>query len=78
MPEQISSSWRDIVENSEFLNKMVLAVKIRKSMEVSSLESHIAYSAGEAKSKPVMTGSRAVIDILKVSGLIKAAVLVLF
>ncbi|GAG75358.1 unnamed protein product, partial [marine sediment metagenome] len=68
IPEEISLKWRDIVENNEFLNKMVLAVNIRKSMQVTSFESHIAYSAGETKSKQVMTGARAVIDILRLTG----------
>ena len=69
--EAISVTWRKVIENTDFLNKMVLAVKIRKGMEISSLESHIAYSAGEPKSKAVMTGSRTVIDILKASSLIQ-------
>jgi len=69
--EEIERSWQIIVEHNDFLSKMVLAVEIRKGMEISSLESHIAYSAGEPKSKQVMTGSRAVIDILRNSGLVK-------
>ena len=59
------------MESSDFLNKMALAVKIRQAIEISNLEAHIAYSAGEPKSGPVMTGARAVIDILRSSGLIR-------
>lgn len=44
---------------------MRTAVEIRKSMEGSAFEAHIAYSAGEAKSSQVMTGARTVIDILR-------------
>jgi hypothetical protein len=49
---------------------MVQAVQIRKGMEISSLVSHIAYSAGESKSPQVMTGARTVINILLKSGLV--------
>ena len=71
IPEGITSAWRAIVEGSDFLNKMILAVRIRKGMEIASLEAHIAYSAGEPKAKQVMTGARTVIDILRNSGLVK-------
>ena len=35
--------------------------------EHSQLENHIAFSSGEAKGKSVMTGARAVVDILLAS-----------
>lgn len=71
LPEKITNAWRTIVENSDFLNKMVLAARIRKGMEISNFETHIAYSAGQPKTKQAMTGSRTVIDILRNSGLVK-------
>jgi hypothetical protein len=71
IPDEITKIWRKIVDENEFLNKMVQAVGVRKGMDVSHLENHIAFSAGESKSKEVMTGSRAVIDILRSSGLVK-------
>ncbi len=70
LPSKIKSAWKQVVEKDEFLNKMALALKIRKTMEESNFISHIAYSAGEAKSGFVMTGARTVIDILRASGLI--------
>jgi hypothetical protein len=69
--EDISSHWRDIAMSNEFLQKMVTAVSIRSGMEESALQSHIAYSAGESKSAGVMAGAGAVVQILKVAGLIK-------
>jgi hypothetical protein len=68
--EEISKVWASIVQESEFLNKILQAVGIRRGMETSQLETHIAYSAGEPKNDAVMTGSRAVIDILRTSGLV--------
>ena len=50
---------------------MVAAVRIRGGMEDSALQSHIAYSAGETKSPGVMAGAGAVVQILKVAGVVK-------
>jgi hypothetical protein len=66
--EDIRSSWQKIISENDFLDKMVKAVNIRKSMDMSQLINHIAYSAGEANTSPVLTGARAVVDILVESG----------
>lgn len=71
LPDQIQESWAGVVRGNEFLGKMAAAVKIRGKMDMSTLESHIAYSAGEAKSGPVMTGARAVIDMLRAGGVVR-------
>lgn len=68
--EQVGLHWREIVLANEFLQKMVSAVSIRKGMEPSTLQAHIAYSAGQPKTQGVMTGAAAVIDILKVAALL--------
>jgi len=68
--EEISNCWRSIITNSEFLQKMVTAVSIREGMEPAALQSHIAYSASEPKSPHVMAGAAAVLEILKVAGLV--------
>lgn len=69
--EEVKKNWRQIVEDNDFLQKMNQAVRIRKGMEISSLQAHIAYSAGEPKTSKVMTGARTAIDILLTSGLVK-------
>jgi hypothetical protein len=48
----------------------VAAVRIRKSMDESSLEAHVAYSAGQPKTAPVMAGAGTIVEILKLSGLL--------
>ena len=70
MPDEISKSWRHIVEEDEFLTKLLTAVRIRKGMDSQTLEAHIAYSAGQPKKPQFMTGARTVIDILKAAELI--------
>ena len=71
MPEEVSAKWRAVVDASEFLQNVIAAVRIRKSMDESSLESHVAYSAGQPKTPGVATGARTVVDILTVAGLLK-------
>ena len=71
LPEEILKNWAILVNENEFLRTMSAAVEIRGQMESSSLESHIAYSAGEAKAQRVMTGARAVVDILRAAGVVR-------
>jgi hypothetical protein len=71
LPDEISAKWRAIVEANDFLQKVIAAVRIRKSMDDSSLESHVAYSAGQPKTPVVATGARTVVDILKTAGLLR-------
>lgn len=68
--EDISKAWREIVDRSPFFEKIISAVKIRRYFEVSTFESHIAYSSGEPKSPQIMTGARTIVDILKLAGVI--------
>jgi hypothetical protein len=70
MPDEIRSSWRNIVQENEFLAKLLTAVKIRNGMDSQTLEAHIAYSAGQPKKPQFMTGARTVIDILRAAELI--------
>lgn len=71
LDEEVRTILRQIVEDSEFLKNVLGAVRIRRGMEESALKSHIAYSAGAAKSPSVLTGAGAVIDILSQSGAIQ-------
>jgi hypothetical protein len=71
MPEEIAAKWRAVVNATEFLEKVIAAVRIRKSMDESSLESHVAYSAGQPKTPAVATGARTIVEILTTAGLLK-------
>src|SRR5579863_788733 len=39
LPEEAANKWRAVVEVNDFLQKVIAAVRIRKSMDESSLES---------------------------------------
>jgi len=67
---EISSAWREIVKTNEFLLKMLAAIRIRKTMDITTFQSHIAYSAGRTKSTNIMAGAKAIIEILKSAELI--------
>ncbi len=71
MPDEIRSYWREIVLENEFLSKLITAIKIRNGMDDNTLQSHIAYSAGQPKKPQFMTGARTIVDILRAAVLIK-------
>lgn len=71
MPEEIMSHWREIVQGNDFLEKLLTAVRIRKGMDHGTLQSHIAYSAGQPKTPQTMAGAAAVIDILRAANCLK-------
>ncbi len=71
MPSRIEEEWRKIVQDNEFFEKILTALRIRKGMDIGALRSHIAFTAGEKRSSSVLTGANAIIDILRASGLIK-------
>jgi hypothetical protein len=71
LSSEISIKWRAVVEGSDFLQKVIAAVRIRKGMDESSLEIHVAYSAGQPKTPTVATGAATVVNILKAAGLLK-------
>jgi len=71
LTEEAAVKWRAVVEATDFLQNVIAAVRIRKTMDESSLESHVAYSAGQPKTPAVATGARTVVDILTAAGLLK-------
>lgn len=71
MPEEIRNEWRRIIRDNEFCSKLISAVKIRNGMDESTLQSHIAYSAGQPKRPQFMTGAKTVIDIFRASELLR-------
>lgn len=66
--DEVRRTWANIVKDSDFLDRIVAAVRIRKGMDPNSLRSHIAYTAGQKKSGTVMAGAGALIEILRFAG----------
>jgi hypothetical protein len=68
----ISEGWKQVVDQTDFLQKIVSAIRIRKGMEESALASHISFTAGSSKNAYSRAGAGAVIEILRLSGAIYA------
>jgi HAMP domain-containing protein len=68
---EVKNNWRAIVAANEFLQNVVSAVKLREGMLYPTVQAYIAHAAGQPRNKPVMNGAGAIIEILKVSGLLK-------
>lgn len=70
MPNEIRKWWEKIVEENDFLTKLLSAIKIRSGMDDQTLQAHIAYSAGQPKKKEFMTGARTIIDVLRAAEIV--------
>ena len=57
-----------LVENSDFLARIVSAVRIRGGMDAAALQTHIAITAGARKSGETTTGTSALMQLLEASG----------
>lgn len=69
--EEIRRNWREIVATNEFLQNVVAAVKLREGMLYPTVQAYVAHAAGQPRNKPVMTGTGAIVEILKIAGLLR-------
>lgn len=70
MDVEISRIWRELIENDEFLARMLSAIQIRKTMEKAAFLNHIVYSSGASAVKNAKTGAATLVELLKVAGLV--------
>lgn len=71
MEDEIRRIWKCLVENSEFLLRMLSAIKIRNGMDKTSLISHILYSAGASVTANAKAGANTIIEIFKIASLVE-------
>ena len=71
MNDQIVYNWRKLIENDEFLNRMLSAIRIRNGMEKTSFVNHIIYSSGSSNTNNTRAGASTIIEIYKVAGLVQ-------
>lgn len=64
----VVEAWSRVVDESDFLDRVISAVRIRGGMDEQSLQTHIALTAGAAKSAQTRTGTAAVIQVLVAAG----------
>lgn len=70
MDTEISRIWRELIENDEFLTRMLSAIRIRKAMEKTAFINHIVYSSGSTAGKNAKTGAATLVELLKVAGFV--------
>ena len=73
MADEIAQHWRDLILSNQFFQKLLAAVRIRRGMDPSTLQAHIAYSAGQKRSPGVMAGASAIAEIMIVARVLKEA-----
>lgn len=68
---EISKIWKEVCKDSDFLFKMLTAIKIRNGMDETAFQNHIAYSSGQKNNSYTKTGSITVVEIFKIANLVK-------
>ena len=66
--DRIRSSLARLVDDSDFLSRIVSAVRIRGGMDHPTLLSHIGITAGAPKSSETTTGATAIVQLLIAAG----------
>lgn len=67
--EEVQKIWKMLIENNEFLTRMLSAIKIRNGMDKTALINHILYSAGSTTSASKV-GANTIIEIFKDAGMV--------
>ncbi len=70
MEDQVAYVWRNIINNDEFLSRMLSAIKIRNGMEKTSFINHILYSSGSSNNNSTRAGASTIVEIYKIAGLV--------
>ena len=70
LSEETSKIWRSIVEQDEFMSKMISVVSIKKSISRQDYVKHIVFASGCGNSPTYKAGASALVEIFKLAGLI--------
>lgn len=70
MDAEIARIWRELIENDDFLTRMLSAIRIRKTMEKTAFINHIVYSSGASAGKNAKTGAATLVELMKVAGFV--------
>ncbi len=67
--EEVERTWKSLIEDNEFLTRMISAIKIRNGMDRTALINHILYSAGSTTGS-AKVGANTIIEIFKAANLV--------
>jgi hypothetical protein len=68
--DDVVTLWRALCERSEFVQKVLSAVRVRRGMERSTLVSHVVYTAAQKKTAQTTAGANCLLDILSLTSLL--------
>jgi hypothetical protein len=68
--EDVQRLWRTLCERSEFVQKVLSAVRVRRGMDRSTLVGHVVYTAGQRKTPQSTAGANCLVDILLMTSLV--------
>jgi len=68
--EEVARIWCELVNENDFVSRMISAVRIRDGMDKQEFLNHILYSSGQTANSRNRVGAGALVEILKASKLI--------
>lgn len=71
MNEQIQKYWNQIIDNDEFLTRMLSTIQIKGSMSRTDFVNHIVFSSTVGNSNTARAGAAAIIEIFKMVSLVE-------
>lgn len=71
MVEQIQKCWNQIIDNDEFLSRMLSAIQIKGKMSKTDFVNHIVFSSSAGNSNTARAGAAAIIEIFKMVSLVE-------
>lgn len=69
--EQIRDYWNQIIDNDEFLSRMLSTIQIKGKMSKQEFVNHIVFSSSVGNSNTARAGAAAIIDIFKMVSLVE-------
>lgn len=69
--DEVARIWQETIAESDFMTRMLSAVRIRGGMDRANFQNHIIYSSGLKDNKQSKTGASALIDIFKNIGILQ-------
>ena len=69
----VQSCWKALISSNEGIAGLVTTLRIKGGMTAEELSKHILYVSGQKNTKENRTGANALVEILKVSGLVELA-----
>ena len=68
--EQIIELWNEIVQNDDFMNRMISSVQVKGEILKNDFINHIVFSSGNNSTSSIRAGASAIVEILKLTKLI--------